>query len=79
MTLVCRSDLNDDVGELTTTASLLLEYLTMLNCGGDCLLVVNLRCTLVDFDTELTAQTVNDNVEVKLTHTADDCLSGFVV
>ena len=51
----------------------------MLNLGGDCLLVVNLRCTLVDFDTELTAQTVNDNVEVKLTHTADDCLSGFVV
>ena len=79
MTLVGRSDLNDDVGELTAATGLLLEYLAMLNRGGNSLLVVHLRSTLVDLHAELAAETVNDDVKVKLTHTADDGLAGLMV
>ena len=74
-----RSDLDDDVGELTTTTGLLLEDLTVLYCSGDSLFVVNLRSALIDLDTELTTETVHDDVKVKLTHSADDCLAGLVV
>ena len=51
----------------------------MLDGSGDGLLVVDLRCTLVDLYTELTAETVHDNVKMKLTHTADDGLTGLTV
>ena len=51
----------------------------MLDSLSDCLFVVNLRRTLVDIHTELTTKTVNDDVKVKLTHTADDSLAGLVV
>ena len=77
--LVGRSDLDDDVGELTTTTGLLLEDLTVLYGRADGLLVVDLRRTLVDLDTELAFETVHDNLQVKLTHTADDGLAGLMV
>ena len=51
----------------------------MLNCSGDSLFVVNLRCTLVNLYTELTTETVNDDIEVKLTHTADDGLACLMI
>ena len=51
----------------------------MLNCSCDSLFVVNLRCTLVNLHTELTTETVNDDIKVKLTHTADDGLACLVV
>ena len=77
--LVGRSDLDDDVGELTTAAGLLLEYLTMLYGGADGLFVVDLRRTLVDLHAELAFQTVYDDLQVELTHTADDGLSCLMV
>ena len=76
---VSGSDLDDDVGELTAAACLLLEYLTVLNGGADGLLVVDLRRTLVDLHTELAFQTVHDDLQMELTHTADDGLSGLVI
>ena len=51
----------------------------MLDRLGKSLLVVHLRSTLVDLHTELAAQTVDDDVEVKLTHTADDRLTRLLV
>ena len=51
----------------------------MLNSRGDSLFVVNLRSTLVNLNTELTTKTVNNDIEVKLTHTADDSLTCLVV
>ena len=78
-TVVGRADLEDDVGELTTATGLLLEHLAVLNRLGKRLLVVDLGGTLVDLDAELTAQTVDDDVEVQLTHTADDGLARILV
>ena len=78
-TRIGRSDFDDDVGELTTTAGLLLEELAVLYSSGDSLFVVDLRSTLIDFDVELTAESVDNNVKVKLTHTADHSLTGFMV
>ena len=51
----------------------------MLYCSGDGLFVVNLRSALIDLDTELTTETIHDDVKVKLTHSADDCLAGLVI
>ena len=73
------TDLEDDVGELTATAGLLLEDFAVLNRLGERLLVVDLRSALVDLDAELAAQTVDDDVEVQLTHTADDRLTRILV
>ncbi len=49
----------------------------MLNFAGDGLFVVDLRSTLVDLYAELPAETVDDDVEVKLTHAADDGLASL--
>ena len=49
----------------------------MLNCAGDGLFVVNLRSALVNLYAELPAETVDDDVEVKLTHAADDGLASL--
>ena len=73
------SDLDDDVGELTAATGLLLEYLTMLYGGADSLFVVDLRRTLVDLHSELAFQTVHDDLQMELTHTADDGLSGLMI
>ena len=73
------TDLEDDVGELTAAAGLLLEDLAVLNRLGERLLVVHLRGTLVDLHAELAAQTVYDDVEVELTHTADNRLTRILV
>ena len=67
--LVLRTDVNDDVSELTTTTRLLLVNLTEVNLACDSLLVVNRWLTLVTLYLELTLQTVDDDIEVKLTHT----------
>ena len=78
-TLVRGSDLHDDVGELAAAARLLLEHLAVLETGGDGFLVVDLGGTLVDVHTELAAQTVDDDVQMKLSHAADDGLPGLQV
>ena len=69
----------DDIGKLTATTGLLLEYLAEFNRLGDGFLVGYLRTALVTFYLELAAQTVDDDVKVKLTHTRDDSLTGFLV
>ena len=79
LALFGRADLEDDVGELTAAAGLLLEDLAVLDGRGERLLVVDLGRTLVDLDAELAAQTVDDDVEVKLAHAADDRLSALLV
>ena len=66
---IYRTNIDDDVGKLTATTALLLVNLTEVNSLGDGLLVVNLRLALVTFNLEFTLQTVDDDVEVKLTHT----------
>ena len=66
---VLRTDCNDDVSELTTTTRLLLVNLAELYRLCNCLLVVNLGLTLVTLYLELALQTVDNDIEVKLTHT----------
>ena len=51
----------------------------MLDSGGDSLLVCHLRTTLVHLYVKLTAQTVKNNVQMQLTHTADDSLTRHLV
>ena len=51
----------------------------MLYARGDGLLVVDVRGALVDLHAEFTAQTVHDDVEMELAHTADNGLAGLVV
>ena len=77
--LVDGLDADDDVGELTTATGLLLECLAKLDGLGDSLLVGNLRTALVALYLELTTQTVDDDVEVELTHTRDNGLAGLLV
>ena len=74
-TFISRTDLDKNVSKLTTTTGLLLEHFLVLNGSGNGFLVVDLRSTLVDLEAELTAETVDDDVKVKLTHTADDGLA----
>ena len=47
----------------------------MLERGRDGFFVVNHGSSLVDLHTELATQTVDDDVQVKLTHTADNRLT----
>ena len=60
---------NDDIGELTAATGLLLEHLAKLYRLGDSFLVSNLRTALVTFNLEFATETVDDDIEVKLTHT----------
>ena len=60
---------HDDVGELTATTGLLLVNFAEVHRLGDGFLVVYLGLTLVALYLELALQTVDDDVEVKLTHT----------
>ena len=76
---VNRFNANDDVGKLTATTALLLVNLTEVNSLGDAFFVCYLWTALVTFNLEFATQTVDDDVEVKLTHTADYGLTGFFV
>jgi hypothetical protein len=51
----------------------------MLHSVASCLTVSNLRLAHVAVDVELTAQTVDDDLEVQLAHAGDDGLAGLVV
>ena len=79
LTLVCGLDADDDVGELTTATSLLLEDLAVLARALDSLAVGHLGLTLVALDLELTAETVENDVKVELTHALDDGLASLLV
>src|SRR5699024_3002571 len=75
-----RLESNDHASELTgTTGLLLVRVLELLDRLLDGLAVSNLRSTNVCLDLELALHAVNQNVEVQLTHTADDGLAGLLV
>ena len=76
---ICRFDTNDDISKLTTTTRLFLVNFTKFNRFSDSFLVSNLRFTLITFNLEFTTQTVNDDIQVKLTHTANYSLTCFFV
>ncbi len=69
----------DDVCELTTAACLLLEYFAELDGTCDSFLVCNLGTALVALYLEFAAKTVDDDIEVELTHTGDNGLAGLLV
>ena len=50
-----------------------------INCFCEGFFVCYLWSTNVSFYFELTKETVNDDLKVKLTHTSDDCLSCFLI
>ena len=64
---------------LSTTTRLLSILAIYINSLSDCFLVSNLRCTNVCLNLELTKQTVNNDLQMKLTHTSDDGLSSFLI
>src|SRR5690606_31863204 len=78
-TIITRPDLKHDVRKLTTATGLLLVYVLVLHGSGERFLVGNLGRTLVDLYLELTPQPVDDDLQVKLTHTAKYGLPRFLV
>ena len=56
-----------------------MSVFQLFNWLTDGLTVGNLRCTHVSFDLKLTLHAVHQDVEVQLTHTADDGLAGLFV
>ena len=64
---------------LSTSTGLLSVLGIHFNSLGKCFLVCNLRCTNVCFYLELTKQTVNDDLQMELTHTCDNGLSGLLI
>src|SRR5690606_6987025 len=61
--------------EFTTTTRLFLICFTVCDRLGKRLFISHLWSTLVDFYLELATHTVNDDFQVKLTHTAQDGLA----
>ena len=76
---VYRTNVYNDISELTTTTRLLLVNLAEVNSLSNSFLVVNLGLTLVTFYLELTLQTVDNDIQVELTHTWDYCLTALFV
>src|SRR5450432_1591916 len=76
---VCRPDRELDVGELTTTARLFLQYLAMFDRRVKGFLISYLGRALVDLYFEFTAHTVDDDLQVQFTHAPQDGLTGFFI
>src|SRR5215203_7512216 len=74
-----RSQFKYYIGKLTTTTGLLFQCLTMFDCGLECFFVSNLRCTLVYFYFKFSPHTINNNLQVKFAHTAQDSLTSFFI
>ena len=64
---------------LTLTTGLTSILVVNISKLLDCFLVSNLRCTYVSLNLELSEETVNDDIQVKLTHTCDNGLTCFFV
>src|SRR5690606_30993257 len=79
LAVITGTDLKYDVRELTATTGLLLVYFLVLNCSGKRFLVRHLGSTLVDFNFELTLQTINDDLKVEFAHTAKNGLTCLLV
>ena len=76
---VHRLKLNFTVSVLSASTRLLSILVLLINslCKG--LLVSNLRCAYVSLYVELTKQTVYNDLQVKLTHTGNNCLSCLMI
>ncbi|CCJ99810.1 hypothetical protein BN130_2534 [Cronobacter malonaticus 507] len=75
-----RVHVDHNVTVLTATTRLLSMFtFNVGNFAANRFAVSNLRFTYVSFNVELTLHTVNDDVEVQLTHTSDDGLVRFFV
>src|SRR6218665_1103343 len=74
-----RFEADDNAGELTRTTGLLLVGVVDFTNFGDRLAVRNLRRADVCFDFEFALHTVDDDVEVKFTHAAQNGLTRFLV
>ena len=74
-----RCETNTTVTILTTTTRLFCVLRIDFDFFCKCFFVSNLRSTYVCFYVELTKQTVYDNFQVKLTHSGNDCLTGFLI
>src|SRR5690606_11966239 len=79
LTFVSRREANPAMAELTTTTGLPNELAFDLAALGDLFTVRHLRLTDIGLDVELATHTVNQDVQVKLTHPGDDGLAGFFV
>ena len=74
-----RLEFNFTVTILSTTTGLFCILAVYFNSLGDCLFISNLRSTYVSLYLEFTKETVNDDLQMKLTHSGDNCLSSFLV
>ena len=74
-----RFKLDFNLGVLTGTTRLLLVRVLDFTRLGDRFTVVDLRRADVGFNLEFALEAIDDDVEVKLTHTFDDGLVGFFV
>src|SRR5690606_5623536 len=79
LAVITGTDLKYDVRKLTATTSLLLVYFLVLNRSGKRFFVRHLGSTLIDLNFELALQTIDDDLKVKLTHTAENGLTGLLV
>ena len=74
-----RLEFNFTVTVLSTTTRLFCIFAVNVNRFCDSLFVSNLRSTYIGFYFELTKKTVNDDLQMKLTHTGDDRLACFLI
>ena len=74
-----RLEFNFTVTILSTTTRLFSILAVYINSFGDCLFVSNLRSTYVSLNLKFTKETVNDDIQMKLTHTSDNSLSCFLI
>ena len=74
-----RCKFNFTVTILSTTTGLFCILAVYINRFGDCFFVSNLRSTYVSLYLEFTKETVNDDIQMKLTHTSDNGLSCFLI
>ena len=72
-------EFNFTVTILTTTTGLFCVFAVNINRFCEGFFVSNLRCTNVSFYFEFTKQTVNDDFQMKFTHTCNDCLTSFLI
>ena len=66
--ILSRPELKNDICELTTTTGLLFINLLMLNARSKSFLVGYLRSTLINFNLKLPLKTINDDLQVKFSH-----------
>src|SRR5476649_1552289 len=75
-----RVHVDNNMTILTTTTRLLSVFtFDVGNFSANRFTVSNLRLTYVRFNVKLTTHTVNQDVQVKLTHTCDDSLTRFFI